>query len=373
MRLAASRSIGEAVEAQDNGFNLVRLALALAVLAYHAWQLNPAAPRADPVSGAMHPAANLGDLAVGAFFLISGLFVTHSWMRDPHPLRFAARRAARLLPGLFACLLVTTVAAVAWFSDRGWAGLLHPEPWRYIAANTGFHLLQYEIPTAEYMIPGVLGGQVLNGPLWTLYWEVRLYLLLVLLGVAAVLPMRDWLRGAALFLLLAAQLFPQVVAGYIWELRMLSLFLAGVVLQTLGERVRVGPAAVLACAALLLLGWPRNAALTASGLTWFGLALLVSALVLWAGSARLPFALRHDYSYGIYLWHWPVMLMLRTRMPAADAPLFAAASLAIVLPLAALSWHALEAPVLARVRARLAPYRIPPPLHFHGSKRSLRG
>lgn len=365
---ASPRTLGAAMDAPDNSFNLVRLVLALAVLAYHAWQLNPVAPRADPLSAVLQPVTDLGGLAVAAFFLVSGLFVTASWQRDPHPLRFVLRRAARLLPALFACLLVTTVLAVAFFSDAGPAGLLSAEPWRYIASNTAFHLLRYEIPLAEYRIPGVLGGMVLNGPLWTLYWEVRLYLLLVLLGVAAVLPMQAWLRGASVFLLVAANLFPQVLSGYVWELRMLSMFLAGVLLQTLAGQARVTAIHVLACAALLAVNWPRNAALTGSGATWFGLALLAGAAALWAGSARVPGTAhlrRHDYSYGIYIWHWPVMLMLRVFLPAADAPLLLAAALAVTLPLAALSWHLIEAPAIARVRRRLArPRKGERLLHF---------
>ena len=287
INLSAPRSLGQAIDSHQNGFNLVRLVCALLVVVYHAFQLNSVRPGPDPLTALLAPHADLGQVAVGVFFIISGIFITQSWMRDPHLARFALRRVARIVPGLFACLLTTTVLAVAFFSEAGLAGMLDPAPWRFILGGSVLHALQYIIPPAELRIAGVLGGQDLNGPLWTLYWEGRMYVMVALIGLAAVLPMRTWMRGVALFLLLAASLFPQVLSGYIWEVRMWSLFLVGMLLLTLAPSVRVSLVAVACAFALAALNWTRSAALTPSPLTWFGIALIMGALALWAGSARL--------------------------------------------------------------------------------------
>lgn len=60
-------------------------------------------------------------------------------------------------------------------------------------------------------------------------------------------------------------------------------------------------------------------------------------------------------SYGIYLWHYPVMVILRENMGGmtavrADFSSFFIASFLISVMLAFLSWHWLEAPILARVK-----------------------
>jgi peptidoglycan/LPS O-acetylase OafA/YrhL len=278
------RTLEAAIGSHDNGFNLVRLVCALLVVLYHTWMMNRVAPHPDPLTRLLAPNTDLGALAVGVFFVISGMFIARSWMGDPHLGRFALRRVARIVPGLFACLLISTVTAVVFFSAPGWRGLFDAAPWRFIFGNTVLHGLVYHIPAEELRIAGVLGGQDLNGPLWTLYWEGRMYVMVALVGLAAALPLRSWMRGAALFLLLAANLFPQVASGYVWEVRMWSLFLVGMVLQTLAPDLRIGWRHVACALALLLLNWTRSSDLTPSPLTWFGIALLAVTLALCAGS-----------------------------------------------------------------------------------------
>lgn len=355
------RTLAHAIDSHDNGFNFVRLVCALLVVVYHGYQMNTLVPGTrDPATVFLSPVSDLGAIAVGVFFVISGMFITQSWMRDPHLARYALRRVARIVPGLFACLLISTVVAVVLFSPRGAAGLLDPAPWRFVFGNAALHGLQYNIPVEELRVPWVLHGQDLNGPLWTLYWEGRMYVMVALVGLAAALPLRTWFRGCALFLLLAANVFPEVVGGYVWEVRMWSLFLVGMVLHTFSTELRIGWRHVACALALVALNWTRSAALTPSPLTWFGIALVAVTLALWAGGARIPFTghiQKHDYSFGIYIWHWPVLLMLREVLPPIGALRLTALSLLVIVPLAMLSWHLVEAPAqrLARrwVRSKL--------------------
>jgi peptidoglycan/LPS O-acetylase OafA/YrhL len=115
------------IQSRDNNFNFVRLTAALSVVLYHA-----CAGR-DPISDVLSPISNLGEVVVGVFFLLSGIFVIQSWLRDPNLVRFFIRRAVRILPALFVCVTATTLIAVTFFSQQGIAGLVDIAPWTYIA------------------------------------------------------------------------------------------------------------------------------------------------------------------------------------------------------------------------------------------------
>jgi peptidoglycan/LPS O-acetylase OafA/YrhL len=152
-----------------------------------------------------------------------------------------------------------------------------------------------------------------------------------------------------------------VLSGYVWEVRLWSLFLCGMLVQTLAPDLRVGARHVACALALLLLNWTRSAALTPSPLTWFGIALLACTVALWIGTAPPAAARhvqRHDYSFGVYVYHWPVLLMLRAVLPPLGPLGLLAAGLAVILPLAMLSWHLVEAPALRALRRRFAPRRV---------------
>jgi peptidoglycan/LPS O-acetylase OafA/YrhL len=135
-----------------------------------------------------------------------------------------------------------------------------------------------------------------------------------------------------------------------------SLFLTGMLLHTLARDLRVGWRHVACALALAGLNWTRSAALTPSPLPWFGILLVAGTLALAVGSVRLPVAghlQRHDYSYGIYIYHWPVLLMLRTAFAPLGHWRLLALGLLVTGVLAVLSWHLVEAPALRTVRRLL--------------------
>ncbi|MBV7537902.1 acyltransferase [Duganella sp. sic0402] len=357
MNIRPARTLAEAADDRDNGFNLVRLAAAMAVVYIHAYITTGIAPGGDPIGALVHPVSDIGQMALAVFFVISGFFVTRSWMHDPHLARYALRRASRLLPGLAVCVLLSATVAVQFFSSPDAGGLFSGATWRYILGNISLHGLRFNVSGSEWHIDGVLGGQALNGSLWTLFWEGRMYVMVALLGIAAALPLRQWLMGAAAFLLLAAHLFPEVASGYVWEVRLWSMFLVGMLCCTLAPQLRVGVIQVACACVFVALNWTRNASMHASGFTWFGLALLCATVALWAGSRPIrgwTHLRRHDYSYGIYLYNWPVMTMLKAKFPQLTALPMLGVSLLLIVPLAMLSWHYVEAPVLRAARRLLA-------------------
>lgn len=95
------------------------------------------------------------------------------------------------MPGLWMCLFVTAVVVaplLAVLSGVPVADVLGTS-WRYVLENSLLHMRDYSV--SGLPITGH-EPQVVNGPLWTLWYEVACYVLIAIAGVVGVLR-RPWL------------------------------------------------------------------------------------------------------------------------------------------------------------------------------------
>jgi peptidoglycan/LPS O-acetylase OafA/YrhL len=343
MAMMKNQLLGESIKSSENNFNCVRLIAALLVVYFHA---RPVTQGPDPLSQLLMPSANIGQLAVGVFFFLSGLFVMQSWLNNPHVFAFMLKRFARIFPGLAVCVTLTTLIAVAFFSTQGLTGLLDLSTWRYIFNNIFLHFLQKDMVaySRSLEIPGVyyyLTTRAMNGPLWTLFWEGRFYVTLALLGLAAMTISKYWFTLMGTILLLCMSLDHTFIRDSLWEDQLLSLFVCGMIVQTLSNHITIKPAVLVSIAIYLYLN-PLG-----SGI--FGIYLAACAIALWFGTASLPmpkFFRRHDYSYSIYIYHWPIMQMLKKFLPATSHFVFLICTLIILIPISFISWVYIEKPAM---------------------------
>lgn len=129
-----------ALDNQQNSFNFLRLIAALSVVLFHTWHFSQGKNQAnDPITTFFAPHINLGELAVALFFFISGLLVSRSFCNDPHFGRFLIRRLARILPGLWFCLLISCLFASLFYSESGWRTWLQADAWKYLVGNGFIH------------------------------------------------------------------------------------------------------------------------------------------------------------------------------------------------------------------------------------------
>src|SRR6202000_326404 len=103
----------------------------------------------------------------------SGMLVTHSFLKRPDLGHWLASRVLRIFPGLFVCLLLTVFVLGLLSSTLSFRQYVtNRETWDYFFGNA--FLLR-----TRYFLPGVFANnhdKAINGPLWSLYLEVRLYL-----------------------------------------------------------------------------------------------------------------------------------------------------------------------------------------------------
>ncbi len=348
-----SRSVGEAAHGRDNNFNLIRLLAAGLVLVSHSWPLT--ATPGEPLERFAN--FSLGHLGVDVFFVVSGFLVTGSLLARGSLASFVRARALRIFPALAVCAfgtalvigpLVTELPLGRYFTT--W------DTWRFALQNstTWPWGVRWWLPGAFLHQPG---GSAVNGALWSLPWELTMYALLTVLGALLLRPRpvltRTAVRNIVLLLAVGATLGHGLNEGFDWTrgfrivqgLRLVALFFTAGALQFFKGRVPLAwPLFLAALVALPAVMWAKGFALALYPLA-------LSYVVLWlalvpGGVVRLYNRLG-DYSYGFYLWQFPLQQCVVLARPGISQPGLLLASLPAALALAVISWHLIEAPALA--------------------------
>jgi peptidoglycan/LPS O-acetylase OafA/YrhL len=340
-----------------NNFGLLRLIAALAVVVSHSVHLAGAPITAEPLAEAT--GFSLGTHAVHMFFTISGVLIAASLVRSSSLWTYLESRALRLLPGLIVCVLLTALVAgpllsttplLAYFRD----GAL----WKYIGVTLG-------LITANAPLPGLFATNpvpdVVNLPLWTLKYEAMCYVGLAVLGITGLMRFPRLVTMALVPLLLAwvaVAAFPEKLhVGSTAEsfLRLAFSFGLGTLAFVWREKLVLhwyGVAIALFGVALLL-GTPLQAPATQ---------VFVAYLTLWAASLPLGGLLalprKNDLSYGVYIYDWVIAQSLLVLVPGLSQPVLVSATLALLLPVAALSWFYIEKPALGWKRTRVAAAKV---------------
>lgn len=323
-----------------NHFNLIRLVAAWMVIWSHAWAIT-GTPGNDPFAH-LTLTRSAGAFAVDVFFVISGFLVAASFER--HGWReFLIARALRIYPALIVCTLLTVcvLGPLLTTASDYWRD---PTTWRYLAGNA-------TLWRAEFWLPGVfetLPRTAVNGSLWTLPIEGRLYVALLFAGLLGMLkPWRYALAWAVALAVACAYAWrhaplPEWLAYLVW---VTAFFITGTLLWVWRARLALGWRYLLP---LLL------AAAVARGTPWFVpayFATVAYGTFCVAFLARLPATGRTDLSYGLYLYGWPMQqlaLLAGAVTPVANT----LAATALALACAALSWFLVEKPALDLKRRR---------------------
>ncbi len=346
-------TLEELAVGRDNNFNLLRMLAATGVLVSHAYPIALGPGAAQPFQTALG-GVTLGSVCVYIFFAISGFFIAQSFDRTGSRMDFLRARALRLFPALLLVLLATVVFAGFWLTTASagayWAAV--PE---YVIRNLMLFKLQFELPGVFEAVPY---GPPINGSLWTLNYEVLCYAGIFLIGVLGLLRKLRVMAAvmAAIVLAYAAVMMIQP------HPRLISL-------ADLGLPFAIGTAlyvwrswVVLDLRMALGLGLAALALRLGGGDQAWAIALFKPVFVLWlsytiflAGYWRTPMLLAYnrlgDYSYGIYIYAFPLqqlMAHLGLQTPVANM----AGAFVLTLLCAVLSWHLVERPALKFKRRR---------------------
>lgn len=390
-----------------SGFDGVRALACLMVVFHHLWQRFDSSNAAQPVRD-LDAFLEQGSTGVSAFFVLSGALLSIPFWRNylahvplPDMPEFVRRRAARIVPGFYASLLVCFTLSLIFVPDV-------QQPWlRLLSGLTFTSPLHY---VTFFPVE-------LNGPLWSIGFEVICY---------GLMPLGMWLLfaqfarrgfkfaflfwiGALLLALLANQLIrtglvpDDVNRGWEYGLiggakfwmpnynpigmfahYLLGVLAAGLIVDRQRQQRQVSLSfdalALLALAGVLVILWlGRGAdeyALSFQSLPyrfpWFPTAIAVLLVA-------LPFSVTlgrvfdnpltrwtAKISFGLYIWHYPILELMRLlldkdfRYAGITDPVrflwLSAVALGLAYGVAALSYRLIEAPFLVR-RPTSAPQR----------------
>lgn len=333
----------DGLAARVDNFLLLRFLAAALVIYGHGYAMVVHAPDAADVFISLGWSSYSGTIGVDLFFVISGFLVTGSFVRRRDLLAFAWARALRLLPAYVACLLLSTFVLGTLYTT------LAPGDYLRDPHTTGYVLDNLQLGrNMRWSLPGVFTDNprrdTINGSIWTLPIEVRMYAWVALLGAVGLLARRGVATLAVLALLLAGWLMPEYVPalGMPGATRLGGMFALGALCWLYRDVVPVHGALLALLAAAC---W----ALRATSLHPLVFALAEVQFVFWF-AYRLRwhgFNRFGDYSYGLYLWGFPMQQVVAHHWPQASPTFNSVVAFVPAMLLGVASWHALEKPLLA--------------------------
>lgn len=329
---------------KENNFDFLRFFLSSLVIVSHSYPLtnNP-----EILSVNTNAQATLGDLAVNAFFVLSGFLILTSLKRSKSPIEYLVKRGLRLFPALFFMLLFSLLVISIVYKGNN----ILNEPLFFTYLPNNFFL--YNV---QYYVNGVFDAnpypQAINGSLWTLSYEFSMYLFVLLLY-----PIRKnaylvpaGLLASFLVCYYAMNLKPDLFAGFLWSVKLIPhlfyrlaiFFIAGCLLSLVqpGQLQKLNkPYVKVILSILLIVSFPLQLFHSSSP---FILSLLIILLAI-SYSKQLSYLPQKigDISYGIYIYGFLVQqtLMNYYNFPPLQLTIL---SLIVTYILSYLSWHLIE-------------------------------
>ncbi len=326
-----------------------------------------------------------GFVGVDVFFVLSGFLITGILLREHRATGtisfrgFYARRIRRILPASLLVLVVTVVASVVLFApvralatalDGVWAALFAAN-WRFVALGTDY--LQVGLPASPLR------------HYWSLAVEEQFYFVWPWLLLGVLVFAGRLAHERARFGLVVAVLGAVTAASFAWSLVESSANPPAAYFSTFSRAWELGVGSLLAVLAPRLPDWRPGVRIAAA---WVGLVGVLSSVVVVTASwifpgpgallpvlstgllvlagagattpgydrALLPLTnpvsrYLGDISFSLYLWHFPVVVLLPILLPEGGRRV-AVLAVALTLALSVASYHLVENPVRRASRSR---------------------
>jgi len=341
---------------RENNFDFLRFILAAGVIFSHCFSMQGHKDR-EPLYWFSSNQVDIGSLAVNGFFILSGYLIAQSFLQSRSVWNYLMRRVRRIYPGFIAAALLSLLffgALPMGFGHKYWAMV---QPWIFLKRLPALKELWVPNSFTQNFWPYV------NSPPWTLQYEFVCYVLIAAVGVVGLLR-RGWGMLGLFAICYGYNViqFPLKLWVHNWQWlavggqpdfypRFFTYFLAGTMALIFRERIRYRTTGcVLAVVALTAaLGWGKRWEAKTHYVTWLEVVQPIAAsylLFAFAFSKRVRlhrWARWGDFSYGLYMYGWPVTQVMIMVMGREASPwLLTCAALPATGVFAVASWYGVE-------------------------------
>ena len=344
-----SRTLSDYLGSKDNNYNLIRFVAAALVLYSHSFDLlGKGSEEGIRVFTGM---ISGGSLAVDIFFITSGFLITGSVLSRKSPLAFIWARVMRIYPALIVAMLFCVCVVGAYFTTFPLPEYFkHSVTWDYFKDNSTLLAL------TKYHLPGVFMENTypvaVNGSLWTLPYEVKMYGLVAIISYAMIALEQKMNRSFIKWVFLAISVTSLTytltkhvtyVAGESYQgpgYRLFAMFFAGAASFYWKESIRVSHRWFVLSIAIFALTFSDKAMAYVCFTVFLSYWTFYLAYV--PGGVIRRFNKLGDYSYGMYIYAFPVQQSVAALIPNVSVWQMTGIAFVVTMALSILSWHFVE-------------------------------
>ena len=321
---------------ENNNLGIFRVVAAYMVIYGHAYALSPSDGQVDFI-GRMLVFDYSGSLAVKIFFFLSGLVVTNSLLDKGSLIQFTIARFFRIWPALFLVLFASSFVLGPIFSNQ-------PIDQYFSSEQVYGYMYENSLMSIKFELPGVFSDNTLktvNGPLWTLPYEVFAYLLLAAMFMIRLFESKILATLCFLAVLLDPLLDNKLLFTWLAKnhevIFLAPCFAFGSCIALWKDSIRVD---IFVCIG----SWILFFLFEASSYNFYLFYFAVFLSILYISSQKFFIKLKPsaDISYGIYLWGWPVQQIVASHFVDYGVTFNQIMSLLIVTPVGFASWYLVE-------------------------------
>ncbi|MDY6969909.1 MAG: acyltransferase [Spirochaetota bacterium] len=171
---------------KNNNFDFIRFIASFFVILSHSFPLSYGNNQNEPLR-LLTGNVTLGSVGVYIFFIISGFLITISFVRSKNLLIYFINRILRIYPAVILVVLLTVFVFGPILTQYSISEYFsNTQTYKYLFTATVFDV--------RYNLPGVYKNNpfssTLNGSLWTLRFELVMYIAVAIFGLIGILKGR---------------------------------------------------------------------------------------------------------------------------------------------------------------------------------------